>query len=619
MVFSLLRGSIGPTLGAPNTGGGGSWAPTTLTATVDGSPATLTQVDAITTRSGIWWVDSLGQFGDSHVYSMRFSGNSAFIRLLVMRRVFTVEAGDGTALNMRAMSLSATLNGTPYSWSVKCSQGSVRVVQNQQPIAPSPSWIREAVQNHRVPAFDRKYAAIQSALTPYSSTSSAHSWRGAYDPESLGPNQTATTPTSNSNYVGVTSAQGGEYTSSRGFIHDVDAGVIDRALNNEDTPILTAWNQFVQFTFYSLAQPQGGVWSTALHTSVDSQIPQSGETAWEIAGATPYYSNVNSLQPADNWGRDASHLENTGFVHWIATEDPIAGLLLIRQLSWSLGSYFEYKRPGGVLTEYKVETGQERCLLNSMSALWKAKDVISRTSTLHGRFIWESARINKQVSDCIAYLDTTEVQPMITATDVTSDNYARKLASYPFGSGSIYQSTLTPSGGSSTSIRSFVQFHLNTYGPPALYLFAKSGNITVKTWLEYAARHTVARIVTIGGARGNDGISRQTALGNDYPIKFTGVNPTWTDLQGWCDWILSMTNTTYFNGTTTMPIPRTNFGSSWTHTSNTLYGLLLLARDAGVTGLDSSITAVRSMLDTTTDFRDGGVNQSHKVCFGPYV
>ncbi len=31
MVFSLLRGSIGPTLGAPNTGGGGGTAPTITT------------------------------------------------------------------------------------------------------------------------------------------------------------------------------------------------------------------------------------------------------------------------------------------------------------------------------------------------------------------------------------------------------------------------------------------------------------------------------------------------------------------------------------------------------------------------------------------------------------
>jgi hypothetical protein len=87
MVFSLLRGAAGPTFGAPNSSGGGSWAPTTLTATVDGSAATLTQIDAITTRSGTWWVDGLGQFGDSYVYAMRFSGTSAFIRLLVRARL----------------------------------------------------------------------------------------------------------------------------------------------------------------------------------------------------------------------------------------------------------------------------------------------------------------------------------------------------------------------------------------------------------------------------------------------------------------------------------------------------------------------------------------------------
>ena len=35
----------------------------------------------------------------------------------------------------------------------------------------------------------------------------------------------------NKNFVGVTSGQGGEYAASRGFLHDIDARVIDLALN----------------------------------------------------------------------------------------------------------------------------------------------------------------------------------------------------------------------------------------------------------------------------------------------------------------------------------------------------------------------------------------------------
>jgi hypothetical protein len=582
-----------------------NWAPTTLTATIDGAAATLTQVDAITTRSGIWWVDSLGQFGDSHVYAMRFSGNPAFVRLLVMRRAFTVEAGDGTTLDTRSIALTATLNGTTYSWNAGCVQGSVRVVQNQEPIAPNPNWIREAVTNYKVTAFRRENAYNPATFTP----ASPNGWRGDYDPTSLGPNSSGTTPTSSNNYVGTTSGQGGEYTASRSFLHDIDAGIIDRALHNEDAAINSLWPQFVQYTFYSLSHPQAANWSTTNHVTADPFFPiSSADKPYEmggVAGATN--PAVDTLRPVSSptWGRAPSHLENTGYVHWLATEDPVAALVVQRQLAYIIASYYEYRRPAG-LTTYRCYDEQGRGVYNNFSALFKNKVITDSISTLNGKWLWGSARINKMVIECISYLDGVMYAPVSSATTADPVKYTQKIissyeSSFP---GNIIPAYGGPYDGQIVYATS--NFFSWQYAAEPLYLWTRSGNTIASKWFTGMAQLFSNLMVYIGGASAVD--QTNSTGGSARPIILASATTPYTNVTDWANWWNSINPTA----------SRTNFNASYSHSVNRIGNTLRLARGAGIAGLDPAIANFDSFkAATTASGPDGGVlGNWPKNCMG---
>jgi len=604
MVFSLLRGSIGPTLGAPNTAGGGSWAPTTLTATVDGSTATLTQVDAITTRSGTWWVDGLGQFGDSYVYAMRFSGNSAFIRLLVMRRVFTTEAGDGTTLDTRSIALTATLNGTPYSWTAGCVQGSIRIVQNQDPVAPNPAWIRSAVTGYKLVAYKRENSIYPTNFVPVT----PDGWRGTYDPTSLGPNQSATTPTASDNYVGTTAGSGGEYKSSRSFIHDIDCAVVDRALHNEDSAITTLWPQFVQYTFYSLSQPQAANWSTTNHQTADPFFPiSSPDRPYEMGGVagTPD-PTIDSLQPVTNWGRDPSHLENTGYVHWLATEDPVAALVVQRQLAYGIASYYEYRR-GSVTTNYRYFDEQTRGIYNGFSALFKNKVIADSVTSLNGKWLWSSARVNKMVTDCISYLDGWVYTPIDTATTADPVKYTQKITSnYDLS----FNQTVATWGGAidGQSVECVSTFMVYQYAQECLYLWTKNGNTTMTKWFTGVATYFANIMQYVGGSAGID--QENSTQGSARPIILTSASSPYTTVSNWATWLKTINpraQTTSFNGYLPNGSGISATYASYSHSVNRFGNTLLLAQDAGITGLTSAIATFNSC-KAATNYAVGPTN-----------
>jgi len=594
MVFSLLRGSIGPTLGAPNTGGGGSWAPTTLIATVDGSAATLTQIDAITTRSGTWWIDGLGQFGDSYVYAMRFSGNSAFIRLCVMRRIWEKWVGDGTALDTRTIALTATLNGTPYSWTAGCVQGSVRVVQNQDPLAPNPAWIREAVTNYKVTAFRRETSYNPATFVP----TSPDGWRGAYDPTSLGPNSVASTPTASNNYVGTTSTQGGEYTASRSFIHDIDAGVIDRALHNEDAAITSLWPQFVQYTFYSLSQPQGANWSTTNHCTADPIFPISApDRPYDTDSGNPATATnpaVDHIQPVNNWGRGVSHLENTGYVHWLATEDPIAALVVQRQLAYVLASYWGTLRYT-ITTDYKCFKEQERGVYNDFTALFKNKVITDSVTTLNGKWLWSSTRVNKMVTDCISFLDDFVYSPIFSSTVADPVLYTQKtIGSYAFTFDQIFPTYGGPVDGQSFKATS--NFMIWQYGAEPFYLWTRAGNAIATKWFTSMAQLLSNLMQLIGGSSAVD--ETNSTGGSARPIILSSATTPYTTAAAWATWYNSINPSA----------SRTNFNASYSHSVNRLGNMLRLAQGAGVSGLAPAIASFDAFkAATTASGPDGGV------------
>jgi hypothetical protein len=616
MVFNLLRGPAGYTLGAPNTAGG-SWAPTTLTATVDGSAATLTQVDAITTRSGTWWVDSLGQHGDSHVYAMRFSGNSAFIRLLVMRRVFTTEAGDGTSLDTRTIALAATLNGTAHTWTAGCVQGSIRVVQNQDPIAPNPTWIREAVTNYKLVAYKRENSIYPTNFVPVTTDS----WRGAYDPTSLGPNSAATTPSSSDNYVGTTSGSGGEFYASRGFIHNIDCGLIDRALHNEDGAITTLWPQFVQYTFYSLAQPQAANWSTTNHQTADPFFPiSSPDRPYEMGGVagTPDPA-IDSIQPVTNWSRDPSHLENTGYVHWLATEDPVAALVVQRQLAYVIASYYEYRRTS-VTTNYRCFDEQIRGIYNGFSALFKNKIITDSVTSLNGKWLWSSTRVNKMVADCISYLDGWVYTPINTATAADPVKYTQKITSnYDLTYDNLINAWGGPIDGQSVKVVS--TFMTYGYGQEPLYLWTKNGNTTMTKWFTAVATYFSNLMQYVGGSAALD--QANTTQGSGRPVILNSATTPFTSVSDWATWLKTINpraQTTSFNGYLPNTAGIYTTYASYSHQVNRFGNTLLLAKDAGVAGLDPAIATFNSC-KAATNYAVGQINgqESPSSYFGNWA
>jgi hypothetical protein len=565
-----------------------------VTVSVDGVAKTPVDVDVITTRSGDWLLQDLGAYQDVQVYLMKLSSNPNFVRAFACRRSFTAEAGDSTALSIVNLPVTIKTGSTTYQWNLGLAQGACRVAQNIEPVAPNAQWLRDAVAERRVPSYRRETAWAPGLLKVYAPSSN----RGPYDSSSLGPvpGDSTAVPTASNNYVGTTSGQGGEYSSSRGFLHNVDAGIIDLALHFEDSSLIAVWPEFSQHTLYSLAQPQGAVWSSRLHVTVDPQIPQAGEIAWEIGDVGPNTNaGVNSLRSVINWSRDPSHLENTGYIHWVLTEDPVAGLVVQRQAAYSMASYYEYRRsvPMG---NYRAFDEQERGIYNALSALWKSRDVSARIASKNGTFIWSLDRVNKQSTDIISYFDSAIYQPVLAALPGSSDLYAKKLASAGLAN-TFIESMNTPSG--SVGMSMMPNFMLPQYGKEPLYLWAKMGNSIALKWLETAAIQTKVRLVDIGGAAGVDACVGVN--GSSFPLKIANSVPSFSDSLGWAAWVRSIcpsANTISFDG-------------AQLHTAMQMEGLLMFARDAGVTNLDSALSTVATMRSNTTLLKWPDI-QSHK-------
>jgi hypothetical protein len=516
---------------------------------------------------------------------------------MVCRRAFTREKADGTNLSQLTIPVHLELGGKAHDWSLRVAQGACRVAQNIEPVAPQAAWLRQAVADGRLPAYSRERAWVAN-LKPLARSPK----RGDYDPASLGPRTDGATgaPSSNNNYVGVTSPQGGEYAASRGFLHNADARVVDAALHKEDARIEAFWPELAANSWYSLAQPQGAVWSLGGHTTVDPQVPQAGERAWE----TPIWhaktsDAVDSLTEVKRWSRDLAHMENTGFVHWILTEDPVAGLLLQRQAAYALGSRYADKRRSGSYSGYTL---QERGILNKLSALWKSRDVARRVSSKNGKVIWSAARAEAQARGVIAFYDAELYQPMAEATPGASEDYLRRLASVPLSE--VFNSDMELSGGKLVKVATVSDFMLPQYGKEPLYLWTRAGNDTVRDWFEAAAKHVATRLTVIGGAAGSDdcGGSR----GSSIPLAFTDRTPSWQSAEGWGKWVASLCPT----------VPRDRYDGAAVHTTMQHEGLLLLARDAGITGLDAAIARVEADRDRTKAFRYTNL-QMHKHLAGP--
>jgi hypothetical protein len=579
------------------------------TASAPLEPVTLPEgtLDIFTTRSGHWRLHALPAQGDAAVYAMTLDENPAFRREFACRRIFTKEAGDATALDYATVRLLDT--------DTRVVQGSCRVVQNMEPVAPNADWIREAVAAGVLPAYKRSRAWL-SGLDPLARNSK----RGAYDPTSLGPRTDGSTsaPNSGHNYVGVTSAQGGEYSASRGFLHNADARVIDAALHHEDGAIANYWTEFTQYTLYSLAQPQGAAWSATNHVTIDPQFPQAGDRPYEIPFHNSPNPNVDSMKAADSWSRDVAHMENTGFVHWLATEDPIAGLLIQRQAAYVLGGRFEYLR-GGYSTykpdvAYEAQTEQERALFNTLSALWKSRDVSRRVTSLAGRMFWSAARAQRQADEVIAFYDKSAAR-IEASTTAKPEDYVAKLSGALFGA-VMGDGAFDYADGTTVTLRHTSAFQAVQYGKEPLWLWTKAGQPAVRRWFTTYATGLALRMSVIGGAMGVDG--RTSRGGSGYPIGPTQVVggtavaaiPPFSTSAGWAEWVAAL------------PLKqidsRTTFNGASIHTAMQMEGALLMAKDAGlaVPELDAALGRLQAAKSATTALRYPDL-QMHKHLGAP--
>lgn len=526
-------------------------------ATLEADTARLPLIDMLTTRSGHWRLFDAGRDATLARYVWTLDETPGFVRVMVCKRAFTHEAGDGDALELTPVAAEVRHKGQTQFWQLQVAQGSCRIAQNMEPVPPNAAWLREAVAQGRIPAYRR-----ERSFRPLARAGLVADPRGAsaYDATSIGGES------SSKNYVGVTSAQGGEYSASRGFIHDIDARLIDAALHNDD--IARVWDQAAAFTWYSLSQPQGAVWSAVNHVSVDPLFPQAGDRPWEIANAgTRARPDIDSVIPTARWPRDLSHLENTGFVHWILTEDPVAGLLVQRQAAYALASWYEYRRKRGD-NRYHASDEQERGVYNLLTALWKARDISTRVASGKGTAIWRPARTAKMASDIISDIDTRLVQPVARATPADGDLYVRRIVGVPVSG--LQPSVWKTTSGGELRLRGTSAFQLPQYGKEPLYLWTRAGDPRVRRWFEMAARHLVVRTLHIGGARGID--RSENVRGSTFPVAPVGSVPFGDDL-GWAAWAKAL------------PIvagPTDRFDGAALHTLTQIQGTLLLAKGAGV-------------------------------------
>ncbi len=570
---------------------------------IGGVTRTAVALDLLVTRSGHWRFSDLGAVGDSRAYLWRLDENAEFVRVMVCRRAFTTEAGDGSALSLQSVAVKMVYRGKIYLWTLAVPQGACRIMQNMEPVAPRAEWLREAVAQLRIPSYKRERAWYPGLPLLARDLS-----RGAYSATSLGPvpGWPLSTPTSSSNFVGVTAAQGGEYASSRGFLHDADARVVDAALHNEDALIAAFMPEFTQYTFYSLAQPQAAVWSTVNHITVDPQYPLAGDRPFEIARAAQRRrDDIDSVIPADDWSRDESHLENTGYVHWILTEDPVAGMLVQRQLAYVLGNVYEANRPRP-MPGYMINIIQERGLYNALSAIWKARDVSRRVASTNGDVIWGASRFDRIVGESFANID--EQLKALPDRDVAAVTGA-VLRDIGVGEWQLRDGT-TAFYALESNFQGF------QYGKEPLWLWAKDGNAKAAGWLAAKARQAVVRTLYIGGAlgvdRAEDIAGSSLPLGPSMPGPFGYPIPAPTPFKSdfeWAKWVGSL------------PIavqPTDRYDGAALHTAMQMHEMLLFAKDAklAVPELDTAISRMDLFRRRTSNFAYAGL-QMHKQLGGP--
>lgn len=266
-------------------------------------------------------------------------------------------------------------------------------------------------------------------------------------------------------------------------------------------------------------------------------------------------------------------------MHWILTEDPVAGLLVQRQATYALASYYEYRRKRGDVA-YRAYDEQTRGIYNLLSALWKARDVSQHVAARRGTVIWRPARTERMAVDIIADIDRQKRQPIVTAKP-DDERYLHRIVGLPLGGvGTHIWKTVD---GGQLKLRGASAFQTVQYGKEPLHLWTRAGNPRVRRWFQSVTRHHVVRVLHIGSL----GIDRaENVRGSTYPLAPVGALPFTNDV-GWARWVKTLP---------IAPRPTDRYDGAAIHTLTQTKELLLLAKSAGlkVPELDAALARINA-------------------------
>lgn len=498
------------------------------TLAVNGISKVVTQIDTLTTATGTWLLFSAGATGTIVHYLLTHAVNSDYIAVLHHDTQHWT-AGDIDT----PVTCVIGWAGLTHNVAMRVGKAAGRWWDNEEAVTPSPTLLRTALTNHQTPYANRLRAAkLPSSIAVAEMSVMKEAWRGAYNPESFGPPSTGAAPTSNSNYVGVTSAQGGEYISSRGWYHEADAEYFDAAERNQDALITntTYWDRYVQFTKYGISHPNLYLWSATHHQLVDAQYPQSGHQAFEVMTNTgaPLF-----IPSAPNWGYDDAHLANQAWAHWVATEHPFAAFALNVQLSTSVARGLQWQRASFGAGNYAPNCEQDRAYANGLRAAWKMKHVTSRLTSQNGTLIWSAAKVEKIATDFLKGVKLKNYTTAENATGNTSPAAHRKLLNLHFvrdaAEGMTYADGTVKAYMDATS-----NFEPAQYLMEPLWIWTRAGYadaiLLFTKFMDYAKN----KVFHLPG-RGLDWYT--TARGSFMPIAAQGEASAYTDWPTYKTWL----------------------------------------------------------------------------------
>lgn len=511
--------------------------------TVEGRAASPSDCKTAVTRSGHWKSCNLAALSGPSRMVMLMTRDEApgQYRVMVAQAPTLVGEPDAKA----AVPVLTRVTVGDWSADIATVRGGLSVAETGLLVEPNPDWLRAAMR----PKADGSYTTVpvNGSVAHLGRPFDPQTMPGwDYDPASIGGTGSSYSTAANGFVLGLISGAAGEAPFSRGFYSDPDAQVLELARRGRDNVIKAGWQRFIASTYYGLKIPTGGIWSFGGHIVRDPMYARDGDKPYEIAIAgirnRADIDSIHEDQRSGPWQRDPHHMLNTAWVHWLATEDPIAGIALNAQLAWHMGTFYENlraERPG-----YMVSDEQERGWLNGVGLVWKCLTVaksIGREDTM----LWGLNRMERVLAEVKVNLLTKRWNGLLHR--VNAQRPATSGSKWPvilYGqavSGMLdnYNAGQTSSGPKGP-LKLGSSFTMVAYqGAP--WLFAMAGDKEFATIFRHQTRWVALRLGRIGGAMG------AYPAGSGFPIVPAdpaggdgAVLPDWTTPEGYADWVVDL-------------------------------------------------------------------------------